>query len=135
MKLIFKLILTLLFAISPIGFSSPDITQNRPQLVSPDTVTLTVYKLDDYIVKPPITASGILLDETNPKSHNIIAVSRDLLGKYNFGDSVYLSGAGEYDGVYIIEDLMHYRWSNRIDILINIDDPITKLDSVVIHKL
>jgi 3D (Asp-Asp-Asp) domain-containing protein len=50
--------------------------------------------------------------------HGIVAMSRDLLKRYNpdapfdFGDTVHISGLGDFE----VEDSMHWRWRRRIDI-------------------
>lgn len=50
--------------------------------------------------------------------HGIVAMSRDLLKRYNpdapfsFGDVVHLSGVGDF----IVEDSMNARWRRRVDV-------------------
>jgi 3D (Asp-Asp-Asp) domain-containing protein len=104
--------------------------------ISYDVVTMTTYnnspKQTDST--PNITASGRKLDSLNPRRHRIIAISRDLKKKYKFGSKVKIINAGEYDGVYVVEDVMNKRFSNRIDILINPDDKHTKLHNIKITK-
>ena len=134
MKLIIKLIITILFAISSVSFGS-SIIQEEIKWTIPNMVTMTVYTINKYTVKPARTASGILLNKINPKKHKIIAISRDLLGKYNFGDRVLIVGAGKHDGEYFVEDLMHERFKNKIDILINPNDKLTKLYNIKMYKL
>jgi 3D (Asp-Asp-Asp) domain-containing protein len=55
-----------------------------------------------------------------PEKHRWIAVSRDLepLG-FTFGRKVNVTGAGEMDGVWTIEDRMNKRYKKRIDFLVN----------------
>ena len=128
MKLIYKIIILLLFVFIPIGFGSP-IFLREIKWIIPDIVTATIYN------KGLQTASGIWLDRINPKKHRIIAISRDLFGKYNFGDSVLIIGTNIYDGIYYVEDLMHMKWSKKIDILINPNDKINKFYKIKIFKL
>ena len=66
------------------------------------------------------TASMFKINTDNPYSHRIIAVSRDLLSQFPFGTKVKVSGTGHYDGIYEVQDKMPKRWSNKIDLLINV---------------
>jgi 3D (Asp-Asp-Asp) domain-containing protein len=65
----------------------------------------------------------------------VIAISRDLKKKFKFSDSVLISNAGKYDGVYVVEDVMNKRFTNKIDILVNPKDSGTKIYNVKIKKL
>ena len=105
--------------------------------VIPDIVTLTTYSVSESETDstPLITASGFKLNANNPKSHRIIAVSRDLKRKYKFGQKVRIEGAGKYNGIYTIRDLMHHRWKNKIDILINPSDKHTKLRKIKMFRV
>ena len=105
--------------------------------VIPDIVTLTTYSVSESETDstPLITASGFKLNATNPKRHRIIAVSRDLKRKYKFGQKVRIEGAGKYNGIYTIRDLMHHRWKNKIDILINPSDKHTKLRKIKMFRV
>jgi 3D (Asp-Asp-Asp) domain-containing protein len=105
--------------------------------VIPDIVTLTTYSISaaETDSTPLITASGFKINPNNPKRHRIIAVSRDLKRKYKFGQKVRIEGAGKYNGIYTIRDLMHHRWKNKIDILINPSDNHTKLRRVKMFRV
>ena len=105
--------------------------------VIPDIVTLTTYSVSEAQTDstPLITASGFKLNATNPKRHRIIAVSRDLKRKYKFGQKVRIEGAGKYNGIYTIRDLMHHRWKKKIDILINPSDNHTKLRKIKMFRV
>jgi 3D (Asp-Asp-Asp) domain-containing protein len=105
--------------------------------VIPDIVTVTTYSVTEAETDstPLITASGFKLNATNPKRHRIIAVSRDLKRKYKFGQKVRIEGAGKYNGIYTIRDLMHHRWKNKIDILINPSDKHTKLRRIKMYRI
>jgi len=105
--------------------------------VIPDIVTLTTYSVSESETDstPLITASGFKLNAINPKRHRIIAVSRDLKRKYKFGQKVRIEGAGKYNGIYTIRDLMHHRWKNKIDILINPSDKHTKLRRIKMFRV
>lgn len=87
-------------------------------------VSVTMYTIDEKQTDstPLMTASGFKLDSVRPKKHRIIAVSRDLKKKLKFGQKVRVEGIGKWDGVYRVEDLMHSRWKNKIDILVNPGD-------------
>jgi 3D (Asp-Asp-Asp) domain-containing protein len=105
--------------------------------VIPDIVTLTTYSVTEAETDstPLITASGFKINPNNPKRHRIIAVSRDLKRKYKFGQKVRIEGAGKYNGIYTIRDLMHHRWKNKIDILINPSDKHTKLRRIKMFRV
>ena len=105
--------------------------------VIPDIVTVTTYSITEAQTDstPLLTASGFKINPLNPKRHRIIAVSRDLKRKYRFGQRVRITNAGKYNGEYVIRDLMHHRWKNKIDILINSDDKHTKLRRVKMYKI
>ena len=60
------------------------------------------------------------VDLGNPLKHRWIAVSRDLEQKgLTFGVKVCVTGAGNLDGVWTVQDRMNRRWSHRIDFLVN----------------
>lgn len=105
--------------------------------VIPDIVTVTTYSVTEAETDstPLITASGFKINPNNPKGHRIIAVSRDLKRKYKFGQKVRIEGAGKYNGIYTIRDLMHHRWKNKIDILINPSDKHTKLRKIKMFRV
>jgi 3D (Asp-Asp-Asp) domain-containing protein len=105
--------------------------------VIPDIVTVTTYSVTEAQTDstPLVTASGFKINPNNPKSHRIIAVSRDLKRKYKFGQKVRIEGAGKYNGIYTIRDLMHHRWKNKIDILINPSDKHTKLRKIKMFRV
>ena len=105
--------------------------------VIPDIVTVTTYSVTEAETDstPLITASGFKINPNNPKGHRIIAVSRDLKRKYKFGQKVRIEGAGKYNGIYTIRDLMHHRWKNKIDILINPSDKHTKLRRIKMFRV
>ena len=105
--------------------------------VLPDIVTVTTYSISEGETDstPLLTASGFKINPRNPKRHRIIAVSRDLKRKYRFGQRVRITNAGKYNGEYVVRDLMHHRWKNKIDILINPSDKQTKLRKVKMYKV
>ena len=102
-----------------------------------EVVTLTTYSptAEECDSTPLITASGFKINESNPKRHRIIAVSRDLKRKYKFGTKLRIKGAGKYDGTYTVRDVMNKRYKKRIDILVGKSDKQTKVKKVKVYKL
>lgn len=98
--------------------------------------TATVYNATpkqcngDYLV----TASGFKLDSCSQYPHRICAVSRDLLKEFSYGDSIYVTGTGKYDGWWHIEDTMNKRYRKRIDLLIDQEMDIGKWKVQVFKK-
>ena len=87
-------------------------------------VTATIYHAtpEQTDSTPDITASNKKIDISNPLKHRWIAVSRDLEAKgLTFGVKVCVTGAGDLDGIWTVQDRMHERWSHRIDFLVNED--------------
>ena len=80
-------------------------------------VTATIYH-----ATPEQTDSNKIIDLGNPLKHRWIAVSRDLEAKgLTFGVKVCVTGAGDLDGVWTVQDRMNKRWKHRIDFLVNED--------------
>lgn len=73
------------------------------------TVTVTAYepKTSQTDSTPHLTCLN------KPVKPGTIAVSRDLLSRFYFGEDVYLEGLG----VYKIADVMHPRWRKRVDVV------------------
>ena len=85
-------------------------------------VTATIYHAtpEQTDSTPDITASNKKIDLSNPLKHRWIAVSRDLEAKgLTFGVKVCVTGAGDLDGIWTVQDRMNQRWSHRIDFLVN----------------
>ena len=56
----------------------------------------------------------------NPELHRIIAVSWDLEAKgFKMNSIVVVSNAGDMNGLWVVRDRMHKRWTNRIDFLVD----------------
>ena len=70
---------------------------------------------------PLITASGRKIDLEKLRKGHIkwIAVSRDLLKVFNYGDTVFLEcdHDPEIEGEYVVVDTMHERHRRKIDLL------------------
>lgn len=87
-----------------------------------EEVTATIYHAvpsqtnEDYLT----TASMKKIDSNHPGKHRWIAVSRDLeeLG-FVFGTKVKITGTGELDGIWQVEDRMNKRYKKRIDFLVD----------------
>jgi len=103
------------------------IVDTTPSIVEEDliwhTVTATYYHPvhSQCSGNPLITASGKKIDIEKLKKGHIkwIAVSRDLLQIFNYGDTVYLKCDHDpsIDGEYVIVDTMHKRMKKKIDLL------------------
>ena len=129
-----------LLLISPIYSGSMGVFVNSPPIVDVEVshvVTMTTYSacVEQTDSTPYITASGFKLDSVNPKRHKVIAISRDLRPRFKFRDRVKIIGAGIYDGIYRIEDVMNKRFKNMVDVLVNPKDKGTKLYNIKIVKL
>lgn len=87
-------------------------------------VTITCYNAvaEQCDGDPLTTASGkkIDLNKLNRGELRYVAVSRDLLKEYKYGDKVdvYISEGHPYNGTWVVADTMHRRWNNKIDLLV-----------------
>lgn len=101
-------------------------------------VTATVYhavegQCDD---SPLVTASGAKISSAESAyEHRYLAVSRDLLDVFPYGTMVEVSGCGELDGEWVVEDTMNRRYKGYIDLLINPDMKGGKWEGVRIKKV
>ena len=99
-------------------------------------VTATIYHAtpEQTDSTPHITASNKIIDLGNPQKHRWIAVSRDLEAKgLTFGVKVKVTGAGNLDGIWTVQDRMNRRWLSRIDFLVNEDMTGGKWENVRIE--
>ena len=92
-----------------------------------DTVLITWYNpvSSQCDADPLITAdmSKINLDKLKNREIRWIAVSRDLLKKYNMGDTVIIESPNEkVNGEWVIHDKMNKRFEKRIDLLVSSED-------------
>ena len=66
-------------------------------------------------------------------------MSRNLLkrwkGKFWYGDSVKIEGAGNKDGIYKVVDTMNARFKNRIDFLETVGTKNYKYENVILSKI
>lgn len=114
------------------------VTESVEAVSNFESVTLTTYSpnIDETDSTPNITASGFKIDPDNAGDHRIVAISRDLKRKgWKFNKKVKVSGAGKYNGIYTIKDLMNGRHKKRVDILIDKDDKPTRMKNIKITLL
>ena len=88
---------------------------------------------------PLNTADGSRIDPYNVSSWNWIAVSQDLLwfngGPFRYGDSVYVHGTPNKDGIYYIHDAMNRRMKTKIDFLENIGTSPYRYEDIELYVL
>ena len=79
-------------------------------------VTATVYNAvpEQTDSTPFLTASGSIINSDCPEVHRWIAVSQDMLKE----ECVEVTGAGNLDGVWQIQDVMNKRYKRSIDFLV-----------------
>ena len=130
--LIFVSIAIILRACDEEAKPKPEPKPKLKVVVKVTTYTTDPKQTDDT---PLITASGFKLHPKNPRKHRIIAVSRDLKKKLKFGQYVRLDGAGELDGVYVVQDIMNKRFRKRIDVLLNPNDKPTMYKKATLTAL
>lgn len=83
-------------------------------------VTATIYHATpEQTNEDFLTTASLRTIEDPDNPERWIAVSRDLeeLG-FTMGSEVIVTGAGDLDGEWRIEDRMNKRWKNRIDFLV-----------------
>jgi len=99
-------------------------------------VTATTYKLipADQGIYGTKMASGYKVNVRHPERDRIVAVSRDLLETYPFHTYIEVTGAGKFDGVWLVEDVMAPNWHNRIDFLIGYKTKQDKFENVKIER-
>ena len=122
----FKWLCFLVAIISFYGFLSEAVSQ--PPVLSVLTVEATVYRAvkKETDSTPLVTASGYKLPVEKHYRHRILAVSRDLLKFFHFGDTVIITGTGRYDGIWFVQDVMNKRYVKTVDLLIDVGMPIGK---------
>ena len=101
-------------------------------------VTATVYNAvpEQTDSTPFITASGKRINENCPECHRWVAVSQDLLKQgYTFGKCIEVSGVGDLNGEWEIQDVMNSRFTNSIDFLVSNKRKLGKWDNVKIKLI
>ena len=141
MKILNK-ILICFFILLPMTFTTIEVKIDNGKLKTETAknltllfVTATTYTVVKNDTIPSLTASGFKINQNNPRIHKIIAISRDLLDRFEFGEKVLIEGIGKFSGIYVIRDLMAEKWKKRIDILRNPDDNLITYKHVKISKL
>lgn len=85
------------------------------------------------------TASMFYLDLYDVEAHKIIAMERTFMKEFGlvYGDVVKIEGAGNYNGVYQIQDTMNKRFAgqHKIDILVREDIKYGKWNNVKLYIL
>lgn len=74
---------------------------------------------------PLVTADNSKIDLNRLDNHQLkwIAISRDLRGRYNYGDTIILESNNEnINGEWVVRDTMNPRFKSRIDILAPLND-------------
>ena len=103
-----------------------------------ETVTATVYNAvpEQTDSTPFITASGARINQQHPELHRWVAVSQDMLKRgYKFGMRIEVSGAGDLDGIWEIQDVMNKRYTNCIDFLVENTRKLGKWNNVKIKLI
>jgi hypothetical protein len=85
------------------------------------------------------TASMFRLNLENVLSQRVIAMERTFMKKLNlkYGDVVYITGTGKWDGVWQIQDTMNKRFAgqHKIDILVPNDIKLGSWENVNLYVL
>ena len=97
-------------------------------------VTATIYHSDpNQCNEDYLTTASLKTIEDPHDPERWIAVSRDLEKEgFTMGTKVIVTGTGDMDGVWTIEDRMNRRWTNRIDFLVSKDITGGKWENVTI---
>lgn len=104
------------------------------------SVTVTIYHAVEGQTDstPNILADGTVIDPAKAGSYRFCALSRNLLerwdGPYAYGDTIYLENAGKFSGPWIVRDTMNKRFTNRMDLLVDLDTRLYKFDVATIWK-
>lgn len=143
----FKIKLTTIYFIlsillTPIAYyQSMVLNVTEIQTIRITAVTATMYnavpsQCDD---DPYITAGMYKINPDKASQHKWVALSRNLLkrwgGDFEYGDIIYISGAGHKDGKYKVVDTMNSQFKNRIDFLETAGTKMYKFKNVTIEKI
>jgi 3D (Asp-Asp-Asp) domain-containing protein len=105
-----------------------------------DIVTVTIYnavsaQCDDT---PNILADGTMIDVSRAGEYRYCALSRDLLarwgGRYQYGDTISINGAGNFSGKWVVKDTMNKRFTNRVDLLVDEGTRLYKYEYASLRK-
>lgn len=104
------------------------------------SATATVYNAvpEQCGSNPTVTASGFEIDPSKVQDLRILAMERTMMKKHDihYGDTVYVLGAGRYDGKWVVHDTMHSKWAgqDKIDFLVPNDVRVGKWKDVKVYK-
>lgn len=101
-----------------------------------DTVIITKYHARKRV---SLTADGSKINLKHLNSYRLrwVAISRNLLKKYSLGDTIFIRSKNKnITGRWVIKDLMHRKWKNKIDILVPRNDnyKFHRPHKVIIYK-
>ena len=107
------------FGILACGNNSSSEEEEEDELIFSDTVTVTASAYNSLQLQGEGDANVTAWGDTLRPGMRSIAVSRDLLRRgLSHGTPVVIEG---FDGIFIVNDKMHHRWRNKIDIYMGID--------------
>ena len=120
--------------------AKPKVEKKKPGHRGKVTVTQYNPVVDQCDEDPLVTADNSTIDLKKLKKGQLrwVAVSRDLLGTYKYGDVIELkttSGSTRINGRYIVHDTMNPRFTNRIDILTAVGEPMDMWCEVRVRKI
>ena len=117
----------------------------RPMWVVPENiptpVVVTIYHpvSNQTDSTPNILADGTKININKAGEYRFCALSRDLLsrwdGPFSYGDTVLIDGIGRFSGKWIVKDTMNKRWTNRVDLLVDIGTRPYKFEVASIRKV
>ena len=119
---LFKTLLLFLVLMPCIMCTRNDSAKNPTEVVveNEPTISASCYhaNMSECDSTPLITASNDFIDTNRISELRWVAISRDLNKIYKMDDTIIVSGAGEYDGIWIVKDKMNKRFKRKIDFLI-----------------
>lgn len=100
-------------------------------------VTLTTYNatLQQTDASPFETSCGLKINQGNPQKQRFVALSRDLLNYFCYGDSIEISNCGKFNGKYVVADCTAKRLNNVVDVLINRNTVGGKFNKAILKKV
>ena len=114
----------------------PEVIIKSKQIIIKN-VTATMYNpvASQCDSTPLITAGNYHINPTKASQQKYIAVSRNLLKIFKYGDRVKITHAGHKNGIYKVTDTMAKRYVNRIDFLETEGTALYKLENVILTKI
>jgi 3D (Asp-Asp-Asp) domain-containing protein len=109
-------------------YSIVDSNEQDAFLVTATSYNLSVYQCDSDYMTP---ASGFKF-KSNIK---YVALSRDLLEEFCYGEQVILENCGSYNGKYIVADAINKRYARRVDILIPKENKHFMFKNAIIKRI